>query len=297
MKEKIWGFLNRTIEDNIAAHSASAAYFLILSFIPFLLFLTTLIRYTPVTYNQMRELLVNVLPDNVQGFVLEIVADVYRRNSALVPISALGTMWSAGKGLQSLVNGFNNIYRVKETRNWFVNRIKSVFWTALLGVTLILALLLMRLKDQLLELVSGRDDMIGSILTQIFEAGNLAVPAILFLVFLLLYRFLPNRKSKISQHVPGAVFTTVSWMFFSNLFSLYFEIFPGFSSMYGSLAALIIVMLWIYFLMTLLLYGAELNAMYVPLRERKKRKAAAETEEDAEADPQKNLDKNTDDSL
>ena len=297
MIEKIRGFVNRTYEDNIAAHSASAAYFLILSFIPFLLFFFFLIRYTPVTYNQMRELLVNVLPDNVQGFVLEIVADVYRRNSALVPISALGTMWSAGKGLQSLVNGFNNIYRVKETRNWFVNRIKSVFWTALLGVTLILALLLMLLKDQLLELVSGRDDMIGSIRTQIFEAGNLAVPAILFLVFLLLYRFLPNRKSKISQHVPGAVFTTVSWMFFSNLFSLYFEIFPGFSSMYGSLAALIIVMLWIYFLMTLLLYGAELNAMYVPLRERKKRKAAAETEEDSEADPQKNLDKNTDDSL
>ncbi len=297
MKEKIWGFLNRTIEDNIAAHSASAAYFLILSFIPFLLFLTTLINYTPVTYNQMREMIISVVPDNVQGFVLGIVSDVYRRNSALVPISALGTMWSAGKGLQSLVNGFNNIYRVKETRNWFVNRIKSVFWTALLGVTLILALLLMLLKDQLLELVSGRDDMIGSILTQIFEAGNLAVPAILFLVFLILYRFLPNRKSKISQHVPGAVFTTLSWMFFTKLFSLYFEIFPRFSSMYGSLTALIIVMLWVYFLMTFLLYGAELNALYVPRRERKKMQSAGKTEDAAEAVPQKNLDKDTDDSL
>ena len=297
MKEKIWGFLNRTIEDNIAAHSASAAYFLILSFIPFLLFLTTLINYTPVTYNQMREMIISVVPDNVQGFVLGIVSDVYRRNSALVPISALGTMWSAGKGLQSLVNGFNNIYRVKETRNWFVNRIKSVFWTALLGVTLILALLLMLLKDQLLVLVSGRDDMIGSILTQIFEAGNLAVPAILFLVFLILYRFLPNRKSKISQHVPGAVFTTLSWMFFTKLFSLYFEIFPRFSSMYGSLTALIIVMLWVYFLMTFLLYGAELNALYVPRRERKKMQSAGKTEDAAEAVPQKNLDKDTDDSL
>ena len=71
----------------------------------------------------------------------------------------------------------------------------------------------------------------------------------------------------------------------------------GFSSMYGSLAALIIVMLWVYFLMTLLLYGAELNALYVPRRERKKKQSAGKTEDAAEAVPQKNLDKNTDDSL
>ena len=120
----------------------------------------------------------------------------------------------------------------------------------------------------------------------------LPVLGILFLMFLVLFKFLPNRKANLLSQVPGALITAASWIIFSYLFSFYFEIFPGFSNMYGSLTALIIVMLWIYFLMNLMLYGAEINTYFEKdfmtakknmkerrkLRKRKKDAGAAEAE-------------------
>lgn len=84
----------------------------------------------------------------------------------------------------------------------------------------------------------------------------------LFFVFLVLYRYLPNRRASLKSQVPGAFLTAVAWSVFSYLFSLYFTFFPDFSIMYGSLSTLILVMVWLYFCMNLLLYGAEINAYF-----------------------------------
>ena len=84
----------------------------------------------------------------------------------------------------------------------------------------------------------------------------------LFLIFLILYKMLPNRKATFKSQVPGAVLIAAGWSLFSYFFSLYFELFPGFSNMYGSLTALIMVMLWLYICMNLLLYGAEINSYF-----------------------------------
>ena len=97
----------------------------------------------------------------------------------------------------------------------------------------------------------------------------------LFLVFLILYKMLPNRKATLKSQVPGAVLIAAGWSLFSYFFSLYFELFPGFSNMYGSLTALIMVMLWLYICMNLLLYGAEINSYF----EKEFRKAQASVRE------------------
>ena len=94
------GFMNRVSGDHVGAYATQAAYFLILSFIPCILFLTTLVRYTPITYNMVRDAIVAFVPENIQSFVLGIVVDVYKRSTAIVPISAIVALWSAGKGMQ-----------------------------------------------------------------------------------------------------------------------------------------------------------------------------------------------------
>lgn len=260
--KRILGFMERIKRDHVGAYAAQAAYFLIMSFIPFILFLTTLIRYTPLTYNTMREAIIGFMPQNLQSFVLEIVVDVYRRSTAIVPISAFVALWSAGKGVQSITNGLNTIYHVKETRNWLVTRIYSVVYTLLFVIALIASLLLLVLGTQIQILLSKYIPILGRVVAGIIGARTLLVFGVLFLVFLLLYRVLPNRKATFKSQVPGAFITAVAWSLFSNFFSLYFEIFPGFSNMYGNLAALIMVMLWVYVCMNLMLYGAEINAYF-----------------------------------
>ena len=260
--KRILGFMERLKRDHVSAYAAQAAYFLILSFIPFVLFLTTMIRYTPLTYNTMREAIIGFVPQNLQGFVLEIVVDVYRRSTAIVPISAVVALWSAGKGLQSITNGLNTIYHVKETRNWLITRIYSVLYTLLFVIALIISLILLVLGTQIQALLSKYIPFLGRLIEGIIGARTLLVFGVLFLVFLILYRVLPNRKATFKSQVPGAFITAVAWSLFSYFFSLYFEIFPGFSNMYGNLAAVIMVMLWMYVCMNLMLYGAEINAYF-----------------------------------
>ena len=81
-------------------------------------------------------------------------------------------------------------------------------------------------------------------------------------VFLILYKFVPNRKATFKSQIPGAFLIAIAWSVFSYGFSFYFEIFPGFSNMYGNLATIIMVMVWLYVCMNLLLYGAEINAYF-----------------------------------
>ena len=256
------GFMNRVSGDHVGAYATQAAYFLILSFIPCILFLTTLVRYTPVTYNMVRDAIVAFVPENIQSFVLGIVVDVYKRSTAIVPISALVALWSAGKGMQSLINGLNTIYHVKETRNWLITRIYAVFYTFSLVVALIICLLMLVLGNRIQELAVMYVPFVGKVLGRILGARTELVFAVLFLVFLMLYKLLPNRKATLKSQVPGALIIAVAWSIFSYGFSFYFEIFPGFSNMYGNLTTIIMVMIWLYFCMNLFLYGAEINAYF-----------------------------------
>ena len=245
------GFMERMRKDHVSAYAAQAAYFLIMSFIPFVLFLTAIVQYTPLTYREVRQAIMSVVPENLQGFVLNIVAEVFSKSAAVLPLSALVALWSSGKGMQALINGLNTIYHVKETRNWLVNRIYSMFYMFLFVLALIASLLLLVMGNRIHVLI-GR----------ILGAKTFLVFVMLFLVFLVLYRYLPNRRASLKSQVPGAFLTAVAWSVFSYLFSLYFTFFPDFSIMYGSLSTLILVMVWLYFCMNLLLYGAEINAYF-----------------------------------
>lgn len=256
------GFMDRISSDHVSAYAAQAAYFLILSFIPFVLFLTTFIRYTPLTYNLVRDPIIGFVPNNLQSFLLGILGDVYMRSSAIAPITAVIALWSAGKGMQSITNGLNTIYHVKETRNWLITRIYSVVYTMLFVISLIVSLTLLVLGTRIQAAIAKHFPFIGDILGRIIGARTLLVFAVLFFVFLFLYKVLPNRKATFKSQIPGAFITAVAWSVFSYGFSIYFELVPNFSNMYGNLAAIIMVMLWLYGCMNLVLYGAETNAYF-----------------------------------
>ena len=256
------GFMHRISGDHVGAYAAQAAYFLILSFIPFILFLTTLVRYTPLTYNVVRDAIIGFVPQNLQSFVLGIVVDVYRRSTAIVPITAVVALWSAGKGMQSIINGLNTIYHVSETRNWLVTRIYAVIYTMLFVIAVVVSLLLLVLGNRIQEFLSRYIPLVGKVLEIIIGARTFLVFSVLFFVFLLFYKVLPNRKATLKSQVPGAFLTAVAWSVFSYGFSIYFELFPNFSNIYGNLTVVIMVMLWLYVCMNLLLYGAETNAYF-----------------------------------
>ncbi len=211
------GFMERMRKDHVSAYAAQAAYFLIMSFIPFVLFLTAIVQYTPLTYREVRQAIMSVVPENLQGFVLNIVAEVFSKSAAVLPLSALVALWSSGKGMQALINGLNTIYHVKETRNWLVNRIYSMFYMFLFVLALIASLLLLVMGNRIHVLISGYVPFLGNVIGRILGAKTFLVFVMLFFVFLVLYRYLPNRRASLKSQVPGAFLTAGAWSVWTEL--------------------------------------------------------------------------------
>ena len=88
----ILGFIKRMQEDHIGAYAAQAAYFLIMSFIPFVLVLTALVQYTPLTYRMLRQVIIGFVPDNLQDFVLKIIAEVFKECSSRTDFRSVRTV-------------------------------------------------------------------------------------------------------------------------------------------------------------------------------------------------------------
>lgn len=136
--QMVRGFTRKMNEDHVSAYAAQAAYFVILSFIPCLLLLMTSVQYTPLTKEQVADVLVRAVPENFEGLISNIVNEVYAKSLAVVPITAILAMWSGGKGIQSLTNGLNCVYEVKETRNYLATRFRSILYTLIFLSAIIL---------------------------------------------------------------------------------------------------------------------------------------------------------------
>lgn len=260
----------------MSAYAAQAAYFIILSFIPFMLLLMTSIKYTPLTREEVINVVMQVCPESFEGFIRGIVWEVYAKSLGVVPISALIALWSAGKGIQALTNGFNSIYQVQETRNFFVTRIRSVVYTLVFVIAIILTLILQVFGNSLQRELSSRFPVLDRLVTTIISMRVMISLFLLSLVFVMMYKFIPNRKATFRSQLPGAVLSAVCWSAFSFFFSLYVDFFSVTSNMYGSMTTIVLILLWMYFCMMFVMIGAQVN-YYFEEQFRWIRQAAAET--------------------
>ncbi|MDD3277392.1 MAG: YihY/virulence factor BrkB family protein [Lachnospiraceae bacterium] len=262
MLNDVSGFLKRMDDDKVGAFASQAAFFILLSVIPFLLLLLTLIQYLPVEQDSVRNVLLQIIPSEFSGLVSGIINEVYQKSSAVVPISAIFTLWSAGKGINALTNGFNNVYHVTETRNYFIGRIRAMFYTLIFIIAIATSLVIMVFGNMIQGMLRHRAPMIAAMTESILNMRTLIMILSLIVIFLMLYKAIPNRKASFRSQIPGALISSVAWYIFSLGFSWYLELFPGFSNMYGSLTTIVLVMLWMYFCMYIIMIGAEINAYF-----------------------------------
>ena len=272
----IQGFVYNMGKKHMSAYAAQAAYFIILSFIPFMLLLMTSIKYTPLTREEVINVVMQVCPESFEGFIRGIVWEVYAKSLGVVPISALIALWSAGKGIQALTNGFNSIYQVQETRNFFVTRVRSVVYTLVFVIAIILTLILQVFGNSLQRELSSRFPVLDRLVTTIISMRVMISLFLLSLVFVMMYKFIPNRKATFRSQLPGAVLSAVCWSAFSFFFSLYVDFFSVTSNMYGSMTTIVLILLWMYFCMMFVMIGAQVN-YYFEEQFRWIRQAAAET--------------------
>lgn len=246
---------------HVGAYAAQSAYFFMLSLIPIILLLLTLVKYTPVTKADVMTAVVQVFPTSFDSLIVSIVNQVYNQSMAIVPITAVVALWSAGKGVLAMTTGLNMIYECFETRNYLWLRLRSSVYTILFIIMILLYLVLPVFGNQLSIFLTSHAPILTPIVDKLMELRSIIAPVALIAFSLVLYKFLPNRKITMIREIPGAIFTAIGWMVVSWVFSIYLDIFNGFSSMYGSLTTIVILMLWLYFCMYSILLGGEVNKL------------------------------------
>ncbi|HIT67507.1 MAG TPA: YihY/virulence factor BrkB family protein [Candidatus Merdisoma merdipullorum] len=256
------GFMEAMRDDHVGAYAAQTAYFIMLSFFPFVILLVSLIRYTSITPADVYRAAQGIFPDSMDTFILSLINEVYSKTAVTVSVSAIVAAWSAGKGFLALMRGMNTIYNVEERRNYVILRLRSALYTVIFVIAIILSLVVLVFGNSIHEAAMEHYPFISVITGMVVRLKGIVGILFLSAVFMVMYRFVPNRKARLFSQAPGAVFSAVCWYVFSIVFSLYVEYSPGLSNMYGSLTTIVLVMLWLYACMYIILLGAEINSYF-----------------------------------
>ena len=273
MKKKSKGFLRKTViflvmfikkigDDDIFALGAQLAYYMVLSFIPFLMFLMTLVGFSHLNSDAVLNLLSNVMPTEafnlIQSTVIEIVD---REQTGLLWISIALAIWVSSSGFKAVIKGLNKAYGVKETRSYIRLKLISMIYTILLALIVIATLFLF---------VFG--DVIGDFFMKVLEHPEfiyyiwnilryVVVILIMILFFMFLYNATPCVRLGWLEVIPGAVITTLGWISISYIFAYYVNNFSNYSRLYGSLGAVFMFMTWMFITSMILILGGEINAV------------------------------------
>lgn len=254
--------ISQEITDNhVGAYAAQSAFFFMLCLIPIILLLITMVQYTPVTKADVMTAVIQVFPSSVDSLITSIVNQVYNQSTGIIPVTVVVALWSAGKGVLAMTGGLNCVYNCRETRNYIFLRIRATLYTVMFILVIIFLLVLSVFGNTLNIFIAEHVPILSRLADWLIRMRVYITPVVLMVFSLLIYKFLPNRKDSLKKQIPGAIFAAIGWMIVSWIFSVYVDLFKGFSDMYGSLTTIVLIMLWMYFCMYSILLGGEVNIL------------------------------------
>jgi membrane protein len=253
-------------EDEVSALGAQLSYYFILSIFPFLIFVITLLDYTPLTQQDTLDQLRLLLPETAFVIIQEIVKEVAAAdNFTLLSLSILGTIWAASRGTAGLIKAINRAYGTSESRSFIKLNALSVLSTFALALVVMFTLGLLVFGSVLGKAVFTPLGMEEFFLT-VWPYLRYGIPLlIIFSVFTILYRYAPDCRLRFRDVYPGAIFATLAWIIASQAFAYYVDNFGNYSRTYGSLGGIIVFLIWLYLSSMVALFGGEINATFYQL--------------------------------
>ena len=253
-------------EDKVFGRAAELSYYFLLALFPFLIFLTSVIGFVLGSGTGTRHMLFNYLARIMPPSAFELIDNTMWEVSSAssggkLSFGILAALWAASSGLSAITDSLNTAYDVTETRPWWKQRLTAIGLTVALSVLIILALVLV--------VAGGR---IAEGLASVYGFGPVfpltwkiiqwpVVLACMILAFALIYFFAPDLHEQAWKWLtPGAAIGVVLWLIVSIAFRAYLHFFNSYSATYGSLGAVIILMLWLYFTGAAVLIGGEVNS-------------------------------------
>lgn len=248
--------------DHVSSFAGHAALFLLMSIFPMAMFCISVFSHLPIDMGRMTQYLLTVIPEDSLPLVNQILAEAYAESTTMMTsFTMIVMLFCASKGVYAVIIGMNAVYGIRETRGtmllYALAAAYVVIFFAAIGLMMVLIVLGNHIFNWLLQFVPG---MI--VFDRLFRYGKyLCMLVFLLVFFLLVYMNVPDRRSKIRYEFCGALFSTVAWLAYSWAFSFYISNYANYSVTYGSLATVVIFILWLYGTMNIVFVGAEINVV------------------------------------
>jgi membrane protein len=253
-------------EDELSTRSAALSYYFILSLFPMFLFLVSLIGLFSGAGSELRLTIMSALsrlaPGSASGLVRNVVAQTSNSSSHLKAGAGIfGALWAASAGMSAVIESLNVIYRLSETRSWWKQKLTVIGLTVSLAALIIVALVLVLYGGKIGEVIATQVGL-GDVFKVAWEVLQWPVTiGAMFFSFSVVYYFGPSVRGHWHWVTPGAALGVATWLLASIGFRVYLKFFNSYSATYGSLGAVIILLLWLYITGAAILMGAELNSV------------------------------------
>lgn len=250
-------------DDDILGNAAQVAFYFSFALFPLLLFLMTLLGLVLGTKAELQQelfaLLAQVMPVSAFELVRDTMEEVTESASGgKLTLGIVITLWSASAGIDNMRGTLNEVYNLKETRSWIRAKLTSLALTVAVGLVILTALGFVVYGTQILDQLLPID---APFMLEALEW--IATIALVLLAFALVYNFAPNHDAFQWKWIsPGAVVGVILWVFVSGAFRLYLSYFDSYAATYGSLGAVIILLLWLYLTALSILIGGAINAIF-----------------------------------
>jgi membrane protein len=265
LKQFIIDLYRKMNNDNIYNGAAALGFYLTLSIFPALILLTTIIPYLPIRglNEALMGLLMEAIPAQSVGMVAGVVNEVTsQRRGGLLSLGLLGTLWAASSGMYAIMQQLDITYDVKEGRSFVRTRATAVALSLLFGLLVIGAFSLIVLGDVIQVRIGARLGFSSPLLASFAVFRWLVIVLALMLGFATIYYYGPDVEQDFRFITPGSVLGVLLLIAASLGFALYINNFSDYSATYGSIGAVIVLMLWLYIIGFVILLGSEINSLF-----------------------------------
>ncbi|MDD2050174.1 YihY/virulence factor BrkB family protein [Pseudomonas putida] len=251
------------LDDEMSTYASALAYQMLFSLFPFLLFLIALIGFLhlPDFFSWLRLQSELVLPPQALEQVNPVIDQLQQSKGGLLSVGIVIALWTASAGVRLMMSAMNAAYDVVEGRPVWKRIPLSVIYTVGIAGMLLATAALMVLGPQVMEWIASQIGMQEFIVTVWTVLRWPAIIILMMMAVALIYYVMPDVKQEFRFITPGSVLAVVVWILASLAFGYYVKTFADYNAMYGSIGAIIVLLLYFYISAAVLLLGAEMNAV------------------------------------
>ena len=248
-------------EAEVWNSGAIISYYFLLSVFPIIIVVGNILPYLRLDIAELLPYIENVVPSYFFDQIEHLLMNWFTKSSSgILSLAVVGALWSASRGMNAMQVSMNKAYGVEPRRNIVIIRLFSLILTTVLILMIMVLVIIFGFGQLILEYITPVFEL-PLMISETFQSLKWPVTmSVLFVIFCLLYYFVPHAQIAFKKVLPGAVISTIGWMLVSQVFAIYVEYFAFGTKSYGTIGTFMIMLIWLQVIGALMTVGAVINA-------------------------------------